>query len=98
VCSYKPEFFARVFKSRKDVNAVVDVSFNAHAGQILCLLGPNGSGKTTTLNSIAGQHKGTSGQISIDPSGGLGYAPQNNVIWYVTASVFDLALMSLGPS
>ncbi|KAF2688847.1 P-loop containing nucleoside triphosphate hydrolase protein [Lentithecium fluviatile CBS 122367] len=79
--TYKPGFLSRIFKSRKDVKAVVDVSFNAYSGQILCLLGPNGSGKTTTLNSIAGQHKATSGQILIDPRGGLGYAPQNNVIW-----------------
>lgn len=79
--TYKPGILARIFKRRKPVRAVVNMDLNAHPGQILCLLGPNGSGKSTTMNCIAGQHKVTSGCIAIDPSGGLGYAPQNNVIW-----------------
>ncbi|KAK7187167.1 ABC transporter [Paraphaeosphaeria sporulosa] len=79
--TYKAGIMGRCFKRRKDVNAVTDMSLNAYRGQILCLLGPNGSGKSTTMNCIAGQHKVTSGTVAIDPSGGLGYAPQNNVIW-----------------
>jgi ATP-binding cassette subfamily A (ABC1) protein 3 len=63
------------------VHAVKGIDLQAYAGQILCLLGPNGSGKSTTLNCIAGDQKVTSGSINIDPSGGLGYAPQHNVIW-----------------
>jgi ABC-type multidrug transport system ATPase subunit len=58
------------------------MSMDAYSGQILCLLGPNGSGKSTTLKCITGQQKVTSGNITIDPGGGLGYAPQSNVIWY----------------
>jgi ABC-type Fe3+/spermidine/putrescine transport system ATPase subunit len=57
------------------------LDFKAYPGQILCLLGPNGSGKSTTLNCIAGFQKVSSGTITIDSNGGLGYAPQNNVIW-----------------
>ncbi|KAF1967338.1 P-loop containing nucleoside triphosphate hydrolase protein [Bimuria novae-zelandiae CBS 107.79] len=79
--TYKAGILARIFKRRKDVHAVVDMSLSAYRGQILCLLGPNGSGKSTTMNCIAGQHKVTSGNVAIDPNGGLGYAPQNNVIW-----------------
>jgi len=82
ISSLSKTYKAGVFTRRqKDVHAVVDLSLNAYRGQILCLLGPNGSGKSTTMNCIAGQHKLTSGAISIDPSGGLGYAPQHNVIW-----------------
>lgn len=33
------------------------------------------------MNCIAGDQKVSSGSIKIDPSGGLGYAPQHNVIW-----------------
>ncbi|KAH7089962.1 hypothetical protein FB567DRAFT_315520 [Paraphoma chrysanthemicola] len=79
--TYHPGFFSRVFKSRKDVQAVKGIDLKAYAGQILCLLGPNGSGKSTTLNCIAGDQKVSSGNIIIDPTGGLGYAPQHNVIW-----------------
>lgn len=63
------------------MHAVKDLSLNAYNGQILALLGPNGSGKSTTLNAIAGTINVTGGSISIDPAGGLGFAPQANVIW-----------------
>ena len=79
--TYKPGILARIFKRSKDVHAVRGIDMNAYQGQILCLLGPNGSGKSTTLNCIAGNQKVTSGNISIDPNGGMGYAPQANVIW-----------------
>lgn len=75
------------FIHRKDVHAVTNLDLKAYPGQILCLLGPNGSGKSTTLNCVAGQHGITSGSITIDPTGGLGYAPQGNVIWYVFHSL-----------
>ncbi|KAF2179011.1 P-loop containing nucleoside triphosphate hydrolase protein [Zopfia rhizophila CBS 207.26] len=79
--TYKPGILKRIFKGGKEVHAVVDMNLNAFRGQILCLLGPNGSGKSTTLNCIAGEQKVTSGNIIIDPTGGLGYAPQANVLW-----------------
>ncbi|KAF2121214.1 hypothetical protein BDV96DRAFT_609380 [Lophiotrema nucula] len=79
--TYRPNILARFFRGRKDVHAVVGMDLNAYKGQILCLLGPNGSGKSTTLNCISGQQRVTSGNIVIDPTGGLGYAPQSNVIW-----------------
>jgi ATP-binding cassette subfamily A (ABC1) protein 3 len=79
--TYYPGFFSRIFKRRSAVHAVKSIDLQAYAGQILCLLGPNGSGKSTTLNCIAGDQKVSSGSIRIDPTGGLGYAPQHNVIW-----------------
>jgi ATP-binding cassette subfamily A (ABC1) protein 3 len=63
------------------VHAVTSLDIKAYPGQILCLLGPNGSGKSTTLNCIAGFQKVSSGTLVIDSNGGLGYAPQHNVIW-----------------
>ncbi|KAF2825651.1 P-loop containing nucleoside triphosphate hydrolase protein [Ophiobolus disseminans] len=79
--TYHPGIFSRLFKRRKDVHAVKGINLKAYPGQILCLLGPNGSGKSTTLNCVAGDQKVSSGSIIIDPTGGLGYAPQHNVIW-----------------
>ncbi|KHO01664.1 ABC transporter-like protein [Metarhizium album ARSEF 1941] len=82
---YYPSFFSRVFsftsKPREPVVAVNELSFQARRGQIVALLGANGSGKSTTLDAIAGLHKLTSGSISIDGRGGLGIAPQKNVLW-----------------
>lgn len=49
-----------------DFVAVDDISFDVRQGEILALLGPNGSGKTTTLKCIAGLLCPTSGTICID--------------------------------
>jgi len=46
--------------------AVNGVSFELADGEFFTLLGPSGCGKTTTLRSIAGLEKPTSGTISID--------------------------------
>lgn len=54
-----------VAKTFGGVKAVLDVSLVARAGQITALIGPNGSGKTTTLNMISGFQQPTSGRISL---------------------------------
>jgi ABC-2 type transport system ATP-binding protein len=48
------------------VTAVRDVSFTAPAGMITGLLGPNGSGKTTTLRIALGLVRATAGDALID--------------------------------
>ena len=52
-------------KKYKDLIAVDDLSFNILEGEILGLLGPNGSGKTTTINSILSLLKYDKGDIKI---------------------------------
>ncbi len=52
------------------VTAVREVSFRAPAGQVTGLLGPNGSGKTTTLRATLGLVRPTAGTALI---GGLPY-------------------------
>ncbi|KAB5566658.1 P-loop containing nucleoside triphosphate hydrolase protein [Coniochaeta sp. 2T2.1] len=82
---YSPGIFRRMFsfisKPKPPVVAVNGLTLSAGRGQILALLGANGSGKSTTLDSIAGTTKLTSGSITIDGTGGLGIAPQKNVLW-----------------
>lgn len=82
---YNPGFFSRVFATKSKpavpVTAVDHLTLNAGKGQIIALLGANGSGKSTTLDAIAGLHRLTSGSITIDGTGGLGIAPQKNVLW-----------------
>jgi iron(III) transport system ATP-binding protein len=48
------------------VKAAQDVSFEVPEGKLFTLLGPSGCGKTTTLRSIAGLEKPTSGEIDLD--------------------------------
>lgn len=53
-------------KSYKRKKVLKDVSFTAEKGQITCLIGVNGAGKTTILKSIMGLTAVDSGQILID--------------------------------
>jgi ABC-2 type transport system ATP-binding protein len=48
------------------VAAVTDLSFTARAGRVTGFLGPNGSGKTTTLRSALGLVRPTAGDVVFD--------------------------------
>lgn len=45
------------------VQAVVDLSFHVREGEILGMIGPNGSGKTTTFNMITGFYPPDRGRV-----------------------------------
>ena len=49
-----------------NVMAVDDCSLEIEAGEVCMIVGPSGCGKTTLLNSIAGFHSITSGEIYLD--------------------------------
>jgi ABC-2 type transport system ATP-binding protein len=48
-----------------DFTAVDGISFNVHSGEIFGFLGPNGSGKTTTIRMLTGLLPPTSGRGSV---------------------------------
>jgi ABC-2 type transport system ATP-binding protein len=53
--------------------AVEDVSFDVGAGEIFGLLGPNGSGKTTTVECVQGLRRADGGEIDV-----LGVDPRHD--------------------
>jgi ABC-2 type transport system ATP-binding protein len=57
-------------KRYADFTAVHDVSFTVEAGEIFGILGPNGSGKTTTVESLQGLRSIEGGSVSV-----LGFDP-----------------------
>ena len=70
------------------VNALFGVTLSARPGEILCLLGRNGAGKSTVMKSIMGLLPLNAGRITMEgadltgrpahlvPRAGIGYIPQ----------------------
>jgi branched-chain amino acid transport system ATP-binding protein len=54
-------------------HALDGLSFHAAAGEILGLVGPNGSGKTTAINVVSGLYEPDGGEVTLDgaPIGGI---------------------------
>ena len=75
-------YIARRFgKKRETVVAVDKLDLAINKGQIMVLLGANGSGKSTTLEAIAGLSTVTHGSILVNGAEGIGICPQRNVLW-----------------
>ena len=53
------------WKSKKDVRAVRGIYLEVPNKELLCLLGHNGAGKSTTFNILTGCLKATGGQAKI---------------------------------
>ena len=65
----------RVTKSFGDFKAVDDVSLKIYKGEIFCLLGASGCGKTTLLRMLGGFEMPSSGRILIDGEDMTGVPP-----------------------
>jgi len=65
----------RVTKTFGDFKAVDDVSLKIYKGEIFCLLGASGCGKTTLLRMLGGFETPTSGRIVIDGEDMTGVPP-----------------------
>lgn len=57
------ERLKKIYPGYPEVAAVDEISFQLQEGEILGLLGPNGSGKTTTIQMLLGTLSATSGSI-----------------------------------
>lgn len=94
------------------VQVLFGVSFTARAGEILCLTGRNGAGKTTALKSIMGLLPLKSGSIQFDnrtlsslqafeiPRQGIAYVPQGRGLFseLTVAQNIEIGLMVKGSS
>ena len=49
-----------------NIHAIKGISFEVNEGEIVTLIGANGAGKSTTLNTISGLLKPRSGQITFE--------------------------------
>ncbi|MFV0384815.1 sugar ABC transporter ATP-binding protein [Paracoccus sp. (in: a-proteobacteria)] len=58
---------------------VKDISFRLHAGEVLCLVGTEGSGREAILRTIFGMLTPTEGRVSIDGAAVSRFSAQNAV-------------------
>ena len=76
-----------VFQNNKWL--VEDVSLNVEKGKIVTLIGPNGSGKTTTAKIALGIHKNIKGKVK-KFTDKIGYVPQKiSIDWTLPIRVTD---------
>ena len=84
-----------------------DISFSIDKGDVLCILGPNGTGKTTLIKCLNGLHEINSGEILINGnnikklsfreiSKHIGYIPQSHVPSF-PFKVLDVVVMGRAP-
>lgn len=98
-------------KSYRNRTVIRDVSLELGPGEVVALLGPNGSGKTTCFYSIAGLVSPEGGQVLIDGRDvtllpmyrraklGIGYLPQENSIFRgMTVEDNILAILEISTS
>ena len=57
---------SKIYKSGDiEVKALDNVNFEIEQGELVCILGHSGAGKTTALNILGGMDKATSGKITV---------------------------------
>ena len=96
------------FSYEKDSPIVFEnINFSIEKGDVLCILGPNGTGKTTLIKTLNGLHKVNSAEILLNGTNIkelsfneiaklVGYIPQGHVPSF-PFKVFDVVLMGRSP-
>ncbi len=91
-----------------DITVLRNLSFQAHAGQIVCVMGRNGVGKSTLMKCIMGLVSVKSGSVTLNsiqiqslpahfvPRLGIGYVPQGRRLFgpLTVAENLEIGLMT----
>jgi ABC-2 type transport system ATP-binding protein len=73
-------------------DALRDVGFEAHAGEMVAVIGPNGAGKTTLLSILGGVQAPSSGTVA--RSGAIGWVPQQPALYSKLSVAENLRLFA----
>lgn len=80
-----------------NIIALSDVSTTVRAGQVTCVLGDNGAGKSTFIKILAGAHEHTDGQLLIDGIETTFSNPRAALAAGIATVYQDLAVVPLMP-
>jgi simple sugar transport system ATP-binding protein len=84
-------------KSYGSVIALRDVTTTVKAGEVTCVLGDNGAGKSTFIKILAGAHEHTSGELVVDGSSRKFSSPREALNLGIATVYQDLAVVPLMP-
>ncbi len=73
--------------------ALHDVSFDVHTGELVAVIGPNGAGKTTLLSILAGVQEPSAGALSLDEAA-IGWVPQQPALYSKLTVLENLRLFA----
>jgi ABC-2 type transport system ATP-binding protein len=82
-----------VSKRYGELEALREVTLQAHPGELVAVIGPNGAGKTTLLSIIAGAQAPTAGSVEPGP-GRVGWAPQQTALYSKLSVAENLELFA----
>ncbi|SOD73710.1 monosaccharide ABC transporter ATP-binding protein (CUT2 family) [Jatrophihabitans sp. GAS493] len=77
------------------VISLSDISTTVRAGQVTCVLGDNGAGKSTFIKSLAGVHRPDSGEFLIDGKPVTFNSPRDSLDAGIATVYQDLAMVPL---
>jgi simple sugar transport system ATP-binding protein len=84
-------------KSYGSVIALRDVTTTVKAGEVTCVLGDNGAGKSTFIKILAGAHAHTSGDFVVDGAKRSFSSPREALALGIATVYQDLAVVPLMP-
>ena len=82
-----------VSKRYGELEALREITLEAHPGELVAVIGPNGAGKTTLLSIIAGAQPPSSGSVQPGP-GLVGWAPQQPALYSKLSVAENLELFA----
>ena len=84
-----------ISKSYGNIIALRDITTSVRAGQVTCVLGDNGAGKSTFIKILAGAHKQSEGRLFVEGEEVMFDSPRDAIGRGIATVYQDLAIVPL---